>query len=262
MTAMHRRTLCGLLLLVPAALSAQEGTIAYTHSVRTEIPEGIRERVQARGGRPEEMFPTERVSEVVLLFNGAESLMKPVPPEEGAGRPGEGPPGMRDRRGGMAARMRLSSASRRQRERIVEAYVRYDEGTIVEAREFLGRTFLIADDRPAFRWRITGEQAEFLGYVVQKAVAQQDSSTVEAWFTPQIPLPGGPAIYGGLPGMILVVSVDGGAVQYSATAISLSAVADGVIVRPTGGESLSRDAYEEIVAEKLEELRTVGGGGR
>jgi GLPGLI family protein len=155
----------------------------------------------------------------------------------------------------------MSSVSRRDRETIVEAYVRYDEGSILEAREFLGRTFLIEDERPLFRWKLTGDQAEYLGYVVQKATAEQDSSTVEAWFTPQIPVPGGPAMYGGLPGMILVVSVDGGREQYSATAVSLMAVADGVIVPPTRGEPVSRARYEEIVEEKLEELRTVGGGG-
>ena len=254
------RITLGLLLLIPVALSAQEGSIAYTHSVQIEIPEELRARMEARGGNRQggPVLPTERVSEVVLIFNGSESLMKPVPPAPREG----GAPGIGDRRRGFAARMRMSSASRRDRETIVEAYVRYDEGTIVEAREFLGRTFLIEDERPAFEWKLTGEQAEFLGYVVHKATAQQDSSTIEAWFTPQIPIPGGPATYGGLPGMILVVSVDESQVQYSATAVSLTTVAEGVIVRPTEGEAVSRERYEEIVAEKLEELRTIGDGGR
>lgn len=246
------------LFLLPGALWAQEGSIAYTHSVKLELSPELRARLEGRGGS-EASLPTARSSDVVLLFNASESLMKPVPPApEGADRPG--PPGMGDRRSGMMARLRRSSASRRDRETIVEAYVRYDEGSIVEAREFLGRTFLIEDERQVFRWRITGEQAEYLGYVVQKATAEQDSSTVEAWFTPQIPVPGGPAMYGGLPGMILVVSVDEGQEQYNATAISLTTVAEGVIVPPTEGDAVSRARYEEIVAEKLEELRTVGGG--
>lgn len=260
-SAMLRRLICVLILLLPGTLSAQEGTIAYTHAVKLsfELPPQMRARLEARGGGGG-LLPTERVSDVVVLFNASESLMKPVPPEPDQGRPAGGPPGMRDRREGMLARMRRSSTSRRDRESVVEAYVRYDEGIIVESREFLGRMFLIEDDRPVFRWRLTGEQAEYLGYVVQKATAQHDSVAVEAWFTPQIPVPGGPAMYGGLPGMILVVSVDGGQEQYSATAVSLTAVAEGVIVRPAEGEVVSRERYEEIVAEKLEELRTVGGG--
>jgi hypothetical protein len=257
---MLRRLTFGFLLL-PGALVAQEGTIAYTHAVKLDLvlPPEMRARLEARGGR-EGLLPTERVNDVVLLFNGSESLMKPVPPDPEARSPG-GPPGLRDHREGMMTRMRRSSASRRDRETVVEAYVRYDEGSIVEAREFLGRMFLIEDDRPAFQWKLAGEQAEYLGYVVQKATTQRDSSSIEAWFTPQIPVPGGPAMYGGLPGMILVVSVDEGQEQYNATAVSLTAVAEGVIVRPTEGDVVSRERYEEIVAEKLEELRTVGGGG-
>jgi len=201
------------------------------------------------------MSSTERVSDVILIFSPSESLQKPVPPVAREGGP---PAGIAGERAGMAARPRRGSASRLDRETIGEAYVQYDEGTIVESREFLGRTFLIEDERPAYQWRLSGEQAEFLGYLVQKATAQQGSSAIEAWFTPQIPIPGGPASYGGLPGMILAVSVDQGQEQYTATAVALTGVAEGVIVKPTEGERVTRERYEQIVAEKLEELRTVG----
>lgn len=255
-----------LLCLPPSAVvGQQEGTIAYKHSVRVEIPPELRARMDARGGaRPGGPggLPTERVDEVVVLFNASESLMRPVPaalaPEgERAGGPPGAPPGMGDRRGGMLGRMRMGSTARRDRESVVEAHVQFEEGSVVESREFLGRRFLIEDEQPVFQWKLTGEQAEYLGYLVQKATAQQDSSVVEAWFTPQIPVPGGPELYGGLPGMILVVSVDDGAVQYSATGISLTTVSEGVIVKPTEGERVSRARYEEIVAEKLAELRTI-----
>jgi GLPGLI family protein len=126
----------------------------------------------------------------------------------------------------------------------------------VEARQLLGRSFIIADERPTYPWKLTAEQADFLGYAVQKATAVLDSSVIEAWFTPQIPVQGGPATFGGLPGMILVVSIDDGEVQYTATGISLSPIAEGVIVRPTEGDEVTREEYEKIVAEKLEELRS------
>lgn len=258
---MLRGILLGLVLLLPAALSAQEGSIAYTHSVRIEIPEEIRARIEARGNRGggRGAFPTERVSQVVLLFNATESLMKPVPrvaPEGGRGRGGFDGGGRGDGGGGFARRLRMASSSRNAQETLVEAHTRYDEGTIVEARELLGRSFIIADERPSYAWKLTAEQAEFLGYAVQKATAVQDSSVIEAWFTPQIPVQGGPATFGGLPGMILVVSINDGEVQYTATGVSLSPIAEGVIVRPTEGDEVTREEYEKIVAEKLEELRS------
>lgn len=268
---MTRSFMFGLLMLVPGAisaqaLSAQQGTIAYSHSVQLdlEIPEEVRARLQARGrnragGRGG--LPTERVSEVVLLFNSTESLMKPIPPAPRQ-RGGDGAASAeRTRRlGGFADRIRMGSASRSARETIVEAHVRYDEGMIVESREFLGRRFLIEDARPAFEWKLSGEQAEFLGYVVHKATAEQGDDAIEAWFTPQIPVQGGPGPYGGLPGMILVVSVNEGHTQYTATEVSTATVAEGVIVQPTEGEAVTREEYEKIVAEKLDELRRTRGG--
>ncbi len=263
---MLRGTTLGLLLLLPSALAAQEGSIAFTHSVRVEIPPEIRARMEARGGNRggggRGAFPRERVSQVVLLFNATESLMKPVPrvaPEGGRG--GDGFDGRGGGRGGdgLALRLRFASASRNAQEILVEAYTRYDEGTIVEARQLLGRSFIIADKRPSYPWKLTAEQAEFLGYAVQKATAVMDSSVIEAWFTPQIPVQGGPATFGGLPGMILVVSINDGQVQYTATGVSMSPIAEGVIVRPSEGDEVTRDEYEKIVAEKLEELRTTQG---
>ena len=253
----------GLLALLPSALSAQEGSIAFTHSVRVEfeMSEEMRARFEARGGNRgggRGTMPTERVSQFVLLFNSTESLMKPVPrvaPEGGRGRGGFDGRGGGAGGGGFARRARMGSASRNAQETLVAAYTRYDEGTIVEARQLLGRSFIIADERPTYSWKLTSEQAEFLGYVVQKATAVQDSSVIEAWFTPQIPVQGGPATFGGLPGMILVVSIDDGQVQYTATGVSMSPIAEGVIVRPTEGDGVTREEYEEIVAEKLEELR-------
>ena len=257
-------------MLLPSALWAQEGSIAFTHSVRIEfdMPEEMRARFEGRrgnrgGGRG--ALPTERVTEVVLFFNAAESLMKPVPRvarEGGRGGGGDGGRGDGAGRGNFSRRLRLGAASRNAQETLVEAHTRYDEGTIVEARELLGRSFIIADERPSYEWKLTSEQAEFLGYVVQKATAVQDSSTIEAWFTTQIPVQGGPATFGGLPGMILVVSIDDGQTQYTATGISMGPIAEGVITRPTEGDEVTREEYEQILAEKLEELRTTQRRGR
>ena len=89
---------------------------------------------------------------------------------------------------------------------------------------------------------------------MQKATAEHDSTTIEAWFTPEIPVSAGPGLYGGLPGLILVVSVNDGHTVYSATEVSLTAVEDGVVKPPDDGQEVSREEYEKIVAEKLAEL--------
>lgn len=249
----------------PVALQGQEGTIAYTHTVENdfEIPEEMRARLEGRGGRggrggPGGELPQSRTSEVLLIFNSTNALMKPVPRAARDGAARGGPGGDRAARFGRAMRQR--SSARADRETLIQAYTDFATGTVVETREFLTRTFLIEDERPEYEWRLGSEQAEFLGYVVLKATAVRDSTTIEAWFTPQIPVMGGPASFGGLPGMILVVSINDGKEQYSATQVSLSAVAEDVIVAPEDGDAVTREEYERIVEEKLEEVRTTRGG--
>lgn len=250
---MQRKLL--LLALAPVALaagrtacSAQEGRIAFQRTVTYDfaVPEG-------RGNLRDEI-PTGDLTELVLFFSPSASLMVPVPEAREANS------GAGNRRAArMAERLRSSSASRSDQETLLESYVDLEGGAIAETREFMGRRFLITGAPTEYAWKLSGEQRSFLGYTVQKATAVRDGSTIEAWFTPEIPVATGPGPYGGLPGMILVVSVDEGHTLYAATDVELGGFGDGVIAAPHEGAEVSREEYERIVAEKLEEVRTLRG---
>jgi hypothetical protein len=242
---MSRLFLLLLLFLHPLPLSGQQGVILFDRSVQYdfEIPEGW------SGMR--DQIPAGTFSTLILLFDESASLMMPAPEEEEV----EAPEGLDRRALGMATRLRMSSASRSDQEVLMEAFVEYESGQMAETREFMTRKFLIRGTRPAYRWRITGEQSEFLGYPVLKATAVQDSASIEAWFTPEIPVPAGPGAYGGLPGMILSLSLNDGHTVYSASEVNLNNVEAGVIKAPDDGEEVTSEEYEEIVAEKLEEIK-------
>lgn len=241
-------------LLFPVAASAQQGTIAYTISQQYafEVPEGW-----------EDMMPDSQTGTMLLHFGPSASLMTPAT-GDGDDSAGSGGPRLSDRWMGRLLRMKMRSPSRGDQEVIRDTYVRYDVGTVVETREFMGRTFRISEPRHELAWKLTSEQAEHLGRMVIKATAEQDGTPIEAWFTPSIPLPGGPASYGGLPGMILVLSLDGGRTQYFASEIALGEVDAALIRAPEDGDEVSRDEYEGIVEEKLDELERLSrrrGGG-
>lgn len=136
---------------------------------------------------------------------------------------------------------------------LVGAYNNLADGSFVEVHDFLGRTFRIKETPPSFPWKLTGEQAIFLGYPVFQATAQHDSTTIEAWFTPEIPVPAGPAQYGGLPGLILTLTVDSNRVTYTATAID-TATAIAAIRAPSDGSEVTRAEYDRIVEEKTAEM--------
>ena len=136
---------------------------------------------------------------------------------------------------------------------VAGAYTDLSDGSFIEVREFLGRTFRIPEERPKYSWKLTGEQATFLGHPVFRATAQQDSTSLEAWFTPDIPVSAGPAQYGGLPGLILTLAVDSNRIVYTATAID-TITAVGQIKAPSDGSKVTRGEYEKIVKEKMDEL--------
>jgi len=54
-------------------------------------------------------------------------------------------------------------------------------------------------------WKITNENKNLLGYNCQKAITAYGGREWTAWFTPDIPVPEGPWLFKGLPGLILEV---------------------------------------------------------
>ena len=236
-----------LLFLFPTTAASQQGAILYERAVKYEfevpeqLPQEYRDFVQAAN-----------VTSMLLFFSESASLMMPAPVEEEKMLTGA-----EQRAEGLTMRLRMGSSSRSDHEVLLQAYVNYEDGTVTETYEFLNRTFRIPGIQPSYAWKLSGEQSEFLGYTVQKATAEQDSTTIEAWFTPEIPASAGPGLFGGLPGMILVISVNDGHTVYSATEVNLTMVEDGVIKPSDDGQEVSRDEYEQIVAEKLEELEAL-----
>ena len=281
----------GIAVLVLPALAqpaaAQQGTITYTHVVKRDAPPGG----GGRGGPPgfgggQQFTPPPRTGTVVVHFSPAASLMlRQAPARRGGGGGARGD--FADRgRGDGAARMPEGARAAAARffaapgggnvadidpyaaTELEAAYIDESAGTMIEARSFLGRTFRVTRERAAQEWALTADQAEHLGYMVIKATAQVDSATtLEAWFAPQIPVSGGPASYGGLPGMILVLSVNDGQIQYQATEVSLAEqLEEGVIAPPEEGDELSQEDFERLVRERIEEMarlrrRPPGGDG-
>lgn len=63
-------------------------------------------------------------------------------------------------------------------------------------------------------WEVTKETKKINGFVCYKAIRMPEANSLEvndstfpiiAWYTPEIPLPYGPFVYGGLPGLILEI---------------------------------------------------------
>lgn len=128
---------------------------------------------------------------------------------------------------------------------------------IIEQTEFMTRVFLIEGDIEKAEWKITGNQKMILDFPCQEAVKGDGDDEVKVWFTPAIPVPSGPSFYSNLPGMILAMEAQGGDRSILANDVKFTPV-DDKLKKPKKGKKVSRDQYDEIVAEKMKEMGSEG----
>ncbi|MDC7998705.1 GLPGLI family protein [Gilvibacter sediminis] len=83
---------------------------------------------------------------------------------------------------------------------------------------------------------------------------------VTAWYTPMIPVKHGPGEYGGLPGLILELNVYRTTILCSKIVMNPEDTIE--IKAPSKGKKVTREEYQSIVAEKMEEMREMWGRGR
>lgn len=235
-----RSIFCTLLFVLPLVAMAQQGSVVYGETVKVDL------QLPPEMQHMRDQLPTQNTTQSRLLFDGAESLMTTLARPEQEEQLESETQGLRIRR--------IEGRG----EEVI--YVDRAADKRIEQRDFLGRTFLISDEPPAIAWRLTEERSEFLGRVCHKAVATvRDTVAVEAWFTPEIAAPVGPGPYGGLPGLILVLSEDEGRRTFVAKEVSLDPPAAAAIQPPGKGQKVSRKEFEATVAEKMKEMGIQGG---
>lgn len=234
-----------LLLLAPWVLAAQntEGQISFTETVqlRIELPPDASEEMK-------KMLPSSRSSQQVLFFDEKACLYRDASEADADATEING------QAGGGEVRIKMMRPENR-------LYRDLESDAVVESREFMGRFFLIKDAPKAHKWKIGSEQKEILGYRCQKAVLQDTSRKVTAWFTPQIPVSLGPAGYAELPGMILELNIGDGQTVVAASKVEFKKLDKKDIEKPTKGKECTRAEYEKIVEEKRKEMQAEGGGG-
>ena len=228
-----------LTLLLTQPVWAQTGSVTYVHTLRMDVdlPPEMEQFAQYM---PEAVTTTYEMG-----FTEASSLTTKVANEMKMSKSTKELAGDR-------VNMKFSFGGGGTDEGTAATYVDLDEGSYVEQRTFLGRTFLITGELPELAWKLSGEEGQILERHVFKATAMWDTSAVEAWFTPEIPAALGPGQFGGLPGLILMLSVDEGQQLYEASEIDLTVIPE--ITPPEKGREVTQEEFDAIVEEKTEEM--------
>lgn len=139
-------------------------------------------------------------------------------------------------------------------EEVDTTYVNFRSDMYTESRVLGLDVYLISDNTPVIPWRLGGEERVYLGLRVEKATAVVDSAEIEAWFAPAISIPAGPGRYGGLPGLILMVTNAASGEVYAADSLLIDELARG-IVPPVRGQKVSDRQYRRTKQAVMDEDR-------
>ncbi len=227
-----------LVFLFSLSLNAQisQGKITYTQTIKLDFETPPEMKTMGKE------MPKKKKRFKELYFNQSGSLFKDSPKKE---RSSQEP---RKRR-------------RNKRSKDNQYYKDLKSETIVNKKDLMGKSFLITDE-PKMVWKLSGEQKAMMDYLCMKATTIQDSVEIIAWFTPQIPLPIGPAQFHGLPGAILSLESIDGKMTMIASEITLNDSFEIEIKAPIKGEAIGYIEYKKLEQEKMEERQKMRKRGR
>ena len=104
-------------------------------------------------------------------------------------------------------------------------YTDYNTGKLIMQKILWGSQLIVEDSVRKLQWRITNDTRVIAGFNCRKAVAIMfDSVYVFAFYTDEIMISGGPCSIGGLPGMILGVTIPRLYTSWIATKVSVTNV--------------------------------------
>ncbi|KGL56223.1 GLPGLI family protein [Porphyromonas sp. COT-052 OH4946] len=91
------------------------------------------------------------------------------------------------------------------RNQVFRNYPQKDINTIRLGTEF-GEYFTYEEISPQFNWEISlNEEKNIKGYRCKKATCSYRGRIYQAWYSEDIPIPVGPYVFGGLPGLIMEI---------------------------------------------------------
>lgn len=130
----------------------------------------------------------------------------------------------------------------------------YDKMTANDRIETLGKN-LVIEDYPKYKWKIRNEIKEVAGYLCMKAetVDEIKDQKIVAWFTSSIPVHAGPDGFYGLPGMILEINKNDGAMTIVAEKVEiLEEDAKFPKLKKAKGKKMTRAEYDNFIKKFIE----------
>jgi len=124
--------------------------------------------------------------------------------------------------------------------------------------EFLGKNYIIEDSLQAPNWKILNEMKEIAGHICMNASYNDTikKQKIVGWYALDIPISGGPERFFGLPGLLLEVDVNDGAMVITADKIELKKLTTELdFPKKAKGKKISEKGYIALLKKKIAENR-------
>jgi GLPGLI family protein len=134
----------------------------------------------------------------------------------------------------------------------------YEKKTMRDAIDLLGKTYIIEDTLRAPKWKILNEMKEIAGHICMNAFWNDTlkKQKVVGWYALDIPNGGGPERFFGLPGLILEVNLNDGAMVITADKIEPKKLTTELdLPKKIKGKKINENDYVEILKKYFAEKR-------
>ncbi len=134
----------------------------------------------------------------------------------------------------------------------------YEQNTIRDIIDQSGKTYLVEDSISMPNWKVLNEMKEVAGHLCMNAMIEDSlrEQKIVAWFALDMPLSAGPERFCGLPGIILELDVNNGALLISADQIDLKPLTTELeYPKKIKGKKVSDAEFKAMNNKKIAEKR-------
>lgn len=134
----------------------------------------------------------------------------------------------------------------------------FANNTLYDGITFLGKTYLVHDTIAPPVWKILNDMKEVAGHICMNASLNDTlrKQTTIAWFALDMPIASGPERFIGLPGMILEIDINNGALIMTADKIDLKPLTTELDVpEKIKGKKINAAEYEALVEKQIKERK-------
>ncbi len=236
--------------LIPSFLWAQVegGEIQYNETIN------LHKRIPPEREQFKEMIPEFRSFAKELFFTSSAAVYQSSEREIPGQEVPSGRGGFRMRMAGVGGAMDGKT------------FTNLEEQTQIDQRDLFDKRFIVTTEPSEYQWKLSMEEKEILGHRSMKAVHEDSTQKIVAWFAVDIPVSAGPGRLSGLPGLILEADINEGERKIEVVEINMGAPDSEVLEPPKKGKEVTEEEFNEIRRQKMKEMRELygrpGQGGR